>query len=523
MTNEYGEAISSGWNVTVSDVSTVSVLRKRVGRAATSMNVIGVISASYSFAYLTWGGAWAIVAGLALGILVIWCCVRLSKRLRAGEPWAATLVAIWWLMWVVLLLVDSVPKLVSNYQNWSLFTTIGTAIFVLPVYFIARGLIALRKSVRAEHGLRVNASVLSNPWENETEETNKHAAFVNKRRLSVYIFLLLVPVPYLFFQLSGVTRSMSAPATNNTDVVFLIAYEVGVLVGLIPILAMLALTAFLYRRARRRALLPAAELSKRNPRPIVLYLRSFRDEALKMRARATNGRTTLERVVRVTFEEVVTDHLWRTGPVVAIGKPGDKLPPLGAARDYVSGDGWQQKVEEMMLSASVIVVVVGRTEGLAWEFAKIIELGLMPKLILLFPPLPSVSVGTTVAELPGRWNALREQARGAGLELPENVDFYRTKAVLFPAPHLAHMILSYGVSDWTYETVLDAATKSIGQAGCGPQEKLATGPLTNPHRLEYCGGGKSTRSIIKRNVEYVVVAVTMLAWALGVLAPLAGV
>ena len=54
----------------------------------------------------------------------------------------------------------------------------------------------------------------------------------------------------------------------------------------------------------------------------MLYLRSFHDDSkLKIRARAANGRTVLEKFVRVTFEEVVTDHLWNYGPVLAIGNP----------------------------------------------------------------------------------------------------------------------------------------------------------------------------------------------------------
>jgi hypothetical protein len=48
---------------------------------------------------------------------------------------------------------------------------------------------------------------------------------------------------------------------------------------------------------------------------------------------------------------------------------------------------WQQKVEYLMKQASIIVLVVGRTEGLAWELSRLVELGLTHKLVLLLPPL----------------------------------------------------------------------------------------------------------------------------------------
>jgi hypothetical protein len=232
----------------------------------------------------------------------------------------------------------------------------------------------------------------------------------------------------------------------------------------------LFLTAFLYRRARRRALLPANELRKKNPRPIVLYLRSFLDDKIKMRARAANGRSWIERVVKVTFEEVVVDHLWRYGPVVAIGKPGDELPPLGAARDYVPDESWQQKVEQMMAQASIIVLVVGRTEGLNWELGKLIELGLIRKLVLLLPPVP-------MSELRTRWDNLCDRvSEMRGMSLPRDIDLERARAVVFPTREDVRIITADKQDDWTYEAVLDAAAESIHPTGQRPEDAAATGP-----------------------------------------------
>ena len=76
----------------------------------------------------------------------------------------------------------------------------------------------------------------------------------------------------------------------------------------------------IYRRARRNAMLPGSTLINKDPRPYILYLRSFEDDTrIKRSARTTNGRIILERLVKLSFEEIVTDHLWGYGPVLALG------------------------------------------------------------------------------------------------------------------------------------------------------------------------------------------------------------
>jgi hypothetical protein len=98
-------------------------------------------------------------------------------------------------------------------------------------------------------------------------------------------------------------------------------------------------TVFLYRRARRYAAREAVKVSERDSRQIILYLRWFEDDRLTMRARRANGRSWLDSVYKIGFEEVIADHLFQYGPVVAIGKPDDKVPSLGASRDYLNDGG----------------------------------------------------------------------------------------------------------------------------------------------------------------------------------------
>ncbi len=86
------------------------------------------------------------------------------------------------------------------------------------------------------------------------------------------------------------------------------------------------------------------------------------------------------------FEEVLAKQFSTFGPFIAIGNPEDKLPPIGAARDYVEGKGWQERVEELLKDSELIIMLIGSTDSLLWEMNKIIELEAMHKLLLVFPP-----------------------------------------------------------------------------------------------------------------------------------------
>jgi TM2 domain-containing membrane protein YozV len=124
----------------------------------------------------------------------------------------------------------------------------------------------------------------------------------------------------------------------------------------------------LWRRSRQYGALGADEAMARDPRPPVLYLRSFADdgEAL-IGAQSWWVRLGAIIVTPVTPEQEMADLLDAVGPVVAIGKPGEPLPELGAARLYVSDDQWQAKVQELMKKARLVVVRLGSSPGLLWE------------------------------------------------------------------------------------------------------------------------------------------------------------
>jgi len=139
-----------------------------------------------------------------------------------------------------------------------------------------------------------------------------------------------------------------------------------------------------WRRGERHLAPSAVESQAEDPRPPVLYLRSF---AADRRMRTTHeGAGLLDAILSIsTAEEELTHALQTVGPVVALGVPGEKLPPLGAARAYTSDEHWQTHVSGWVEASRVIVMLVGTTESFWWEVDHVVSSGALAKTCMLFP------------------------------------------------------------------------------------------------------------------------------------------
>ena len=112
-------------------------------------------------------------------------------------------------------------------------------------------------------------------------------------------------------------------------------------------------TYFLRQAWKSKAATAEDELARPDARRPILYLRSFGlDERV-------NRRTWTERFLGTypteTGEQALSKALRPYGPTIAIGRPEEKLPALGAARFYVSHDRWKQKVSDVAAEAQFIV------------------------------------------------------------------------------------------------------------------------------------------------------------------------
>ena len=121
----------------------------------------------------------------------------------------------------------------------------------------------------------------------------------------------------------------------------------------------------------------------------IVYLRSFKDDRLSIRADGTRDMVdllTLHR--RFNYERVLIASSRHFGPVVALGEPGERVPPVGAFRLYLEHENWKAGVTSLLNDSRFIVVSLGETPSVAWEITEVKELGLLDRTVFVVPPVP---------------------------------------------------------------------------------------------------------------------------------------
>lgn len=134
------------------------------------------------------------------------------------------------------------------------------------------------------------------------------------------------------------------------------------------------------RRVVARAQLASHEAAGHAP---VVYLRSFAQDTTLARRPMAFGRLFAIR----TEEEQLAAALGEVGPVVAIGRPGEALPRLGARRVYLADDAWQPQVLDWFGRAALVVIQCPAvaSEGVAWEVERALEQVPPQRLAFLLP------------------------------------------------------------------------------------------------------------------------------------------
>ncbi len=86
-----------------------------------------------------------------------------------------------------------------------------------------------------------------------------------------------------------------------------------------------------------------------------------------------------------TEEEQLTEVLSEIGPFIAIGRPGERLPTIGASRMYVTDAEWRARVLELMSAARLVTIRAGSTQGIWWEIETAVRTLQPEKLVFLLP------------------------------------------------------------------------------------------------------------------------------------------
>jgi hypothetical protein len=117
----------------------------------------------------------------------------------------------------------------------------------------------------------------------------------------------------------------------------------------------------------------------------VLYLRGFGDDQASAGVDEMPGGLSVGLVNVHTREEQLVGALGAFGPVIAVGRPGEPLPHLGAARFYLPFHDWQPGVLRLMELSQLIVLRLGEGDGLWWEVDQATTTQPAAKLVLLVP------------------------------------------------------------------------------------------------------------------------------------------
>ncbi|MDX8030240.1 hypothetical protein SK803_08455 [Lentzea sp. BCCO 10_0856] len=174
---------------------------------------------------------------------------------------------------------------------------------------------------------------------------------------------------------------------------------------------------FVLKYSRPRAVRGAAQALRADWREPVLYLRGFDDDPDAAVIDALPGALSAGMLSIHTREEHLIGALGAFGPVVAVGRPGEQVPHLGAARFYLPVEDWQAGVLRLMELSQLIVLRLGAGEGVWWEVDQARATQPPGKLVLLIPGdrpdlterldahLPIPAQIEKAYPLPGKWTS----------------------------------------------------------------------------------------------------------------------
>ena len=153
----------------------------------------------------------------------------------------------------------------------------------------------------------------------------------------------------------------------------------------IGMLVLIAGGLFAFVRAGKTVQPTLQKVLEADARKPVLLLRSFGDDASLPVSRPQKSPVG-NLMFRRRLEQGIAGALKTFGPLIAIGKPGEPLPEIGAARAYLDDNEWQPAVLRWIEQALFIVMMAGATTWITWELHRIVELGRAHHLFVVVPP-----------------------------------------------------------------------------------------------------------------------------------------
>jgi hypothetical protein len=129
----------------------------------------------------------------------------------------------------------------------------------------------------------------------------------------------------------------------------------------------------------------------------VLYLRSFKEDPQRGAGEGLRVQPALLDLSPLgviytlvasgkSAEECLVACFRDMKPVIAVGSPGERVPPaVGAHRVYLKKGSWKKQVSDLLSRARFVVLVADDTDGTLWEFVEVVRVVPPEKFLLVVP------------------------------------------------------------------------------------------------------------------------------------------
>jgi hypothetical protein len=177
-----------------------------------------------------------------------------------------------------------------------------------------------------------------------------------------------------------------------------------------PVYAIAVIGMLLYYRGRQieaKTIASGPGNPLHDPGQHILYLRAFRTDP--------SGFSKVVRASLATEEEQLGVVLRPFGALIAVGRPGERLPVPGAARMYATDAEWQRLVHDQMRVARLVVIRAGGGAGLLWEIEQAFHTVAPERLLILVLSLPLNEYETFARQIRERCRVILPTIGKAGL------------------------------------------------------------------------------------------------------------
>ncbi len=310
-----------------------------------------------------------VVTGIALGVVIhrFWCRQPIPSRAYLALP-----LSVLPYLWVKLFQPSSQLGLLLALLG------VGQVLFLgIP---LLSAIVALKRTTTFETALRVDRDLQDGRARRRIKSSSAHRDKVASMRFFASVLL--------GGALLGLAVNLLIPGCGLLLAVLFGSAALG-----------------LWRRAKKHGTPRANEVRELDRRQPILLLRSFVDDDLSVEGD----------LLDLDLPRLIAEHLNVIGPVIALPAVNERLQPVGPYRVDLQGKSWTEAISSLISEACAIIMICGRSEGLAWELSHVTQPSIARKTTFFFPSVDP-------EELTRRWMFLTSDNRFPALAALKSID-----------------------------------------------------------------------------------------------------